>query len=77
MTYRDGLVAMVEMPKDLGVGTSVVLFGRRECHGSLITFGTGKGPLFFAQLIYRIGSMVLSGQSPIPYPEECCGALRK
>jgi predicted dehydrogenase len=69
LTYRNGTVVMVELPYDLGVGTSVVLFGKRSSHHPVLTMGTGRTYVFFTHLIYHIGGMIASGEPPVPYAE--------
>jgi predicted dehydrogenase len=69
LTYRNGLIAVVDLPYEIGVGTSVVVFGKRDGHNSYWYLGTGRTPLFFAGLIERFGSMIHSRCPPIPYAE--------
>lgn len=69
LTYRDGLVAVVDLPYEIGVGTSVVVFGKRDAHHPYWYLGTGRTQVFFVGLLERIGAMIQSGCSPVPYNE--------
>lgn len=69
LTYRDGLVALVDLPYDAGVGTSVVVFGKREAHPPCWCLASGPNAVFFSGLLDRIGAMIQSGRPPVPYED--------
>lgn len=69
LTYRNGLVAIVDLPYDIGVGTSVVVFGKRDAQHLYWYLGTGRTHVFFAGLLERIGCMIQSGIPPVSYAE--------
>ena len=69
LTYRNGLVVVVDLPYDIGTGTTITMFGDCNTHYPFVTVSTGRTPFFFEQLLYRIGGMIQSGISPVPYNE--------